>query len=1726
MKQTFRYAVSVIWLICVSFMARGSSAIVGPDTVCVGSTAVYSVTPVWYIHYLWSVTPQGNITSPVTPFPTATVLWGAVGTATLTLQELDTNNVLVATVTKIVSVQPLPNPVITANYRVACVTLDDTVKQHAGGEGHSQAIDDSGGCVKVCEGSVVTYTAHGLPGDVHGWVIAGGVILAQGGDTCMVRWGVPGSGSVTVNDTSIYGCTGTKRVCITIIGKPHAHFYTLPGAVNDTVHICLDGTVQFIDSSYTTSGSPIISWYWVFGDGGVFPSSTSTTQSHTYHTAGVDTAMLIVKNACGCTDTFRMIVVVNPSTGVTIVCPGVICENGSATYTLSPIPPCSSYTSQWSVNGGTITLNLGTSITVKWDHTDTSGFGYVSFDASPCTMACPGITTIKIPVIQAHGHISGPKVVCTHKQYLYSMPMWPTTVFNYSIITATGATLSHTDQNNQIVLNTVNAGMVYMRCDYYNTLLGCGGFALDTILVVPSDPLNGPDKVCQFSTGGVYTVGGGLNTEWTLTDPFGVVIVSSLPGTSFTTPVLPLLGTYVLTVKPAPGVLYCPIDAFLIRVVAKPDMPDTIIGPDTACFGTPTLYTAGNAIPGTIFEWRALAGTCNSIDGDHTLASFSGGATALIEVVRIGKDAPHCVSDTLRKLVHRPNVTLHITGPTMVCPSSRGHYDAGYTKGETYKWTVLTSDKGSVEVNALDTANILWNNAFGFTAKVVVEMRKCDSVYRDTLVVHSYSIAPVTIAGPPFVCAGQSFSVAVTNPGSGIESIVWDDGSTNALHTHTFNSGLGTTFVHHVVLTVTNPFGCTLVQTASTTINEYPRPDISLSPSGPIASCTPPVGFPLTASISVGFEPTNQMIFVDASGATTSCFAPTFPCNPHAITGFGSYYVVAVGVNGCRDTSNVVRFDSSCGSGTGPGCHLTPAGWVKIDTAEAHCNEIHLHGTWGPAGLTAFSWSWSPLPAGATVISQTNTTLDCSFGISGAYTFHYTVGLTDGLGDTCYITFDTSVIVPFIAGMGHGVSCAGGHYTVTMYDQSNYYPGYAPTLYSWYVNGGHIGNGAPPYSISLPDGHGYNLGVWIHYGLSDSCWASDTVYLDTLPVANFTFHRDTTCAEQASVQFVNLSTPGSGLGYLWNFGDVTGNTDANPYKVYATPSNYTVTLTSTNRYGCVSQRKKVVPIHQKDLAGQLIGPSIACEGTPVPLIYQNTGGFGFHNPEDYYWMQGTDTMYMGTSTTTYVYTSGSYWAIGTDHYGCYVQTATRIINIIQVPPAVITGDHDACLGVSYTLDGWVGNDPNVFYKWYKNHVLVSTGPTVTDPAAIVGTDTFVLVVFTHLGTDTCSDTSARFLVTVHNNPLPFWISKTMLDCNAYTMELQAFGPAYGYYNWSNGMTGDIIDVTPAGGPYRVWYTDTFGCSVFVDTYVPKDPRLYLWTFPSGCYTFCDTDLYKRYITGPLYEPFFHWDYQTVAGTILKSDPYPWSYVDTISITGSGDYQMVLDNSYCIDTSDIMTVDVIPCPPVLTDCKCITISSTVGWTSKCPKPAPPSCCQYNVAICFKNTCDWYINPTIVCSTGTFTPPSFVIPWGGSCDTFVYTPSGPFAGGWVYFNIVWTDYLGMHSCADSVKLPPCRAKARYASNGASLIENMSNEVFLGLVPNPAQNTTRIDFVTTGKPGAAIIEVYDMTGRMVNSYMPNEEEGSWQLSLDNYTTGIYLVILREDGIVLKQNRLSVIR
>jgi gliding motility-associated-like protein len=122
---------------------------------------------------------------------------------------------------------------------------------------------------------------------------------------------------------------------------------------------------------------------------------------------------------------------------------------------------------------------------------------------------------------------------------------------------------------------------------------------------------------------------------------------------------------------------------------------------------------------------------------------------------------------------------------------------------------------------------------------------------------------------------------------------------------------------------------------------------------------------------------------------------------------------------------------------------------------------------------------------------------------------------------------------------------------------------------------------APPFThfYATPGLYNVTLKTIDATGCSDSTVNAQTIVISN-PVAAFT-QSDTIVCPLIDISFINSST-GPNLTYLWDFGDGTTDTLADPIHNYSTEGNYTVLLIITDQYGCkdsVNQLIQVAPPH-------------------------------------------------------------------------------------------------------------------------------------------------------------------------------------------------------------------------------------------------------------------------------------------------------------------------------------------------------------------------------------------------------------------------------------------------------------------------------------------------------------------------------------------------------------------
>ena len=1711
----------VVWLLCLGLVAHAQVVIpiAGPGTVCKNSTTGYAVTASPGISYQWTIssTTIGNL-SPAFG-PGTFVFWTTPGTVTISVQGKDAGNAVVQTGSISVTVEPIPQPTITTDYRVGCQNFPDSTKGHEQGQ-QQPPLFDGDGCPKVCEDSWVTYTANGAGSSSFAWTVSGGVIAGYpSSNTVLVHWGAIGMGNVSVTETTSAGCQGTRNVCIEIISKPHARFGAMPDTLAKSVDVCLKQWVLFVDHSFASTSSTIVNWYWDFGDGQTFSSSVSTNPQHQYLNPGPYKVTLVVKNACNCTDTAVLDVNVMEDEGVKITCASVVCERARASYTLQDAISCGKYL--WNVIGGTITsaMPYGPSIDVVWDNVDDDGFGYVQFDASECPdVKCASTTTIKIPVVKQKGMIKGQVALCPNKEYKYTLPAWPGTFFNWSISNPAMGTLTHSDQPNEIVLTTNNNyGSVVIHCDYNTPVSGCTGRADIKVQVFSPDNIVGGDvSVClNGASVNPYSLASGGTGDWTLIAPNGAT--TTYAGVSSVSPTFTQVGVYSLGVSGN----FCSPAPTQITVLGPPPAPDFITGVDTVCLNGTYEFTAGNSLPGSIFDWTVVGGAIVGPTSGKTVSVQFTASSGPYQVIvhRALTQSPYCAGPGISKTLYTPVINLALTGLHTVCPNSVTQYSSGYVGAETYEWSINNSTYGSIDINSNNVINVTWNNqTTTILAYLTVKVKRCGTVKIDTIQVHIQPVPALTLTAPD-VCRGQSVTATLGSSVLTAGSLAWSIPDLTGPATTTAPGGQSNTYVFNDISTgnltknisvvLTNPNGCLGSYTYSTQVTVKPAPIALISPAGPIGVCGS-FSQTLTATLQSGAGQTDMLAWSSGGPSCSGSIIGGFPCSIYTVSTLGSYFVTATNsANGCSSNSNTVTIYNNC---IPPTCTLSPQPTFNGLSSE-NCGHVHVQLNYGGSNYSSGpSFGYDASATGVVTNSGAPggapATIDADFPAAGSYNFKFTFDYLCTSGQHTPQVVDVPVVVPVVAGILYKLQCTNGSgYAIQMLDHSTIWPFVTGVSYQYSIDAGpYGGSGTSSPFISLSSGS-HTISVHVHgiyNGSPVDCYATRTVIVPLTPHAIFTAGPTTACINQQAITLHNSSTNSS--SYLWDFGDGAFNTipgtGINPLvKTYGTTGSYTIVLNAYDGYGCSDQATTSIIVQPNNLNGVLTGPSTICEGATATLMYGPTTGA----PNSFKWMNDLAPVFVTATNSLTVSQGGNYWVHASNAFGCYKNTDKISVTVTHVPDPVITGDDLQCVGNTFTLSGYAGADPGITYSWTCNGGYAGNTPSLVQSGLGAGTYNYVLTVTVN----GCSKTSATFTVVVNAPPPPPTISFNVMNCQPYTLKLTANPPAPGTYNWSNAASGNPI-TTYVGGPYKVWYTDLSGCTVSAVANVPKDPAGYLWIFPTGCYTICPPTA----IPNPII-PFAYWDDHMVPAPVMQSGTN--SIPGTFYPTAGGWYGMTLDNGYCQVTIDTMDLT-INCHTDPQPCKELTGTMTMEYGGNC---------QVYPYFGLTNSSGAPLPYTISSSVGTVAPPNNTgtLNPGFTSISVHWIPPAGFVSGPVTFYVTVTlsngTTCGLTFTVD-VKCPSGCPVHRQAQIGAA-----DGGILLTAAPNPAHNAAVISYRFTGEmpSGPRTIDVYDVTGRRLASHEAGLfQSGDWMLNTDDFAAGVYQVVMKEGGRAVAVLRLSI--
>ena len=637
------------------------------------------------------------------------------------------------------------------------------------------------------------------------------------------------------------------------------------------------------------------------------------------------------------------------------------------------------------------------------------------------------------------------------------------------------------------------------------------------------------------------------------------------------------------------------------------------------------------------------------------------------------------------------NITTNSPSDT-ICGSSQWAFEVDYTDGDLYEWKILDPTLGSIVAGMYTPViEVMFNNPPGKArnVQIIVAVTRCKVIKRDTLTMHIRNLKHYKVTSDATkVCAGEAVKFTISPDPINYDHLTWGfgDGSQsqeiNAIHSYP-NSD--TVMQYKPVITVVNPEGClatAVFQTNPITVN--PAPTALLSPAGFITGCGS-ISNTLTATITNQFT---DITNYDWYGPPVSNLPYCTNCSTWDIDKFEEYHVVVEDANGCKGVSNTVSVIEHCKDSNCPEIALKE---LKTSILECGIAEVNIKYTPNKSKITKETWTFPDEAINTRFSTGINAKATASFAKPGVYPISYSVE-TDS---TCLKIFDQTVYIPFIGNMRYEVSCdSGSVYNILLYDHSLIFPkeeGHIRYTYA-YKEGGRAwktieapGN-AQSVKVQLSAGN-YQLRQIIKSNISPfapPCTTLVDLNLPAKPVADFEFTSPFKpgCVGEVAVHFNNLSSPEAGLNYVWNFGDGTTNFQPNTDKVFSDygGSVYSVSLTATNKFGCLSTVDQYVRMEGNSLWDGTIKPDIVefpapphNSGDTITLHYFN---MMYGIPSKFVWYKGNKELTSGVNSQRIEVTEpGFYWVMGSDENGCSVPSYPVEVIFNEKPnPAIPPND--------------------------------------------------------------------------------------------------------------------------------------------------------------------------------------------------------------------------------------------------------------------------------------------------------------------------------------------------------------------------------------------------------------------------------------------------------------------
>jgi gliding motility-associated-like protein len=887
---------------------------------------------------------------------------------------------------------------------------------------------------------------------------------------------------------------------------------------------CSPLVVQFTD----LSTGPVTTWFWDFGNG-----NTSTLQNPgaVYVTPGTYTVSLTVSNGVTpntFTQTNYVTVFQNPTAALTNTTP----RNGCA-----PLNVCF---------GDISTPGSGAISGWLWDFGD----GNTSTAAAPChTYAAAGVYTVSMVATDVNGchntvvmpnfvNVSTPPTASFQGAPLAAcVPPLNVTFSNFSsggaaprtyqwdfgdgspISTATNPTHTYNASGAfNVTLITVDANGcsdTLVRPAYINIGTVVAAFTPNTTTICEGQSVTFTDNSTgnpnswnwDFGDGGTSTAASPTHT-YNAAGTYTVTLIASNGACSDTE-----VQTALITVNPAP----------VANLVA-----DTTQG---CAVPFAVQFTDLSTGPISTWAWNFGDGNTSTLQNPAHTYTAPGTYTVTLTVTGPNGCTDNVVFTNYIQIV--PPVADFVGVPIMGCiPLPVAFTDISNSVEPIVSWQW---DFGDGNTSTAQNPSNTYTTPGAFTVSlIIVNSAGCT----DTIIRPAY----IQAGTPPVACFTVNPTVACVNA-----PVNFTDCSTNATGWFWMFGDGGTsnaqnpTYAYQdtgcfTVTLIASNLGCTDDTIIANVV--CITPPLARFNLNPATGCDTPLVVTFTDN---SILPDTWLWDFGDGSPTTNVQNPT-----HTYTTLGTFTVtltVADTVNGCVDDANATV------TITHPVANFT-------GTSLNGCGPLTVNFTDLSTGATTWAWDFGD---GGVSNAQNPTH---TYQNPGTYTVTLVIGDNNGCTDTHVEVSFVQVIGPLVDFSGTPLAGCDSM-LVNFTDLST--PTAPITSWAWDFGDGNNSALQNPSHMYMPGTYTVSLTLTDANGCVRTLTRNNYVSV-TDPHAGFTVNDTITCTGVA-LQFTNTSV-GTGLNYLWDFGDGNTSTAQNPSHAYAANGNYTVTLSITDVNGC------------------------------------------------------------------------------------------------------------------------------------------------------------------------------------------------------------------------------------------------------------------------------------------------------------------------------------------------------------------------------------------------------------------------------------------------------------------------------------------------------------------------------------------------------------------------------